>query len=182
MSFLYFAYGSNMLPARLVARCPSAQLIGVATTHEFDLEFSKRSKDGSGKATLVPGNDLATPGALFEIQKSELNALDRAEGAGSGYDRLESVSVQLRQSSEKVTATTYIASLTDMQLKPFDWYLALVIAGAQHHTLGEDHLRKLRLHEHVIDDDHTRKSRQDALEALSLHEHHDHNALLRKSE
>ncbi|EAP78147.1 hypothetical protein ISM_07620 [Roseovarius nubinhibens ISM] len=171
-----------MLPARLVARCPSAQLIGVATTHEFDLEFSKLSKDGSGKATLVPGNDFATPGALFEIKKSELNALDRAEGAGSGYDRMENLSVQLSQGSEQVTATTYIASLTNMQLKPFDWYLALVIAGAQHHTLGEDHLRKLRLHQHVVDDDHTRKSRQDALKALSLHEHRDHNALLIKQE
>lgn len=31
MTFLYFAYGSNMLSARLKARCPSAKVIGKAT-------------------------------------------------------------------------------------------------------------------------------------------------------
>lgn len=31
MTFLYFAYGSNMLPARLQARCGSARVIGAAT-------------------------------------------------------------------------------------------------------------------------------------------------------
>lgn len=181
MSFLYFAYGSNMLPARLTARCPSAHVVGSATTQGFDLEFSKPSKDGSGKATLVSSVGLVTPGAVFEINRNELDALDRAEGAGYGYDRVEELTVELNQGGESITATTYIADLTDQLIKPFDWYLALVIAGAHHHAFDDPIIDKLRLVQHIIDDNHNRKSRSEALSALSSHAYHDHSALLRKT-
>lgn len=178
MSFLYFAYGSNMLPARLVARCPSALVHGKATANGFDVEFSKESKDGSGKATLISDKDLRSPGVLFEIEMDELKALDRAEGAGYGYDRVENFSVELNENGETVSATTYIASQTNQHLKPFDWYLALVIAGAHHHGLGETYIERLRLIEHIVDAEHSRKGRLEALEALSSHGHQDHGALM----
>lgn len=175
---LYFAYGSNMLPARLRARCPSARVIGTATVADFDLAFSKRSNDGSGKATLISAVGVSVPGVLFAIEKSELNALDRAEGAGAGYDRVDDFTAQKIGSGQRITATTYIASATDRSLIPFDWYLALVIAGAVHHALGEAHVAKLRATRHRLDEDHARKSRRDALQALLTHGFDDHHALL----
>ena len=181
MSFTYFAYGSNMLPARLKARCSTARVIGTAHAHSFGLEFSKPSKDGSGKATLIKSElrEVATPGVLFEIERSELRNLDRAEGAGYGYDRDDSFRVTCASTGATLTATTYIAGTTKPELEPFDWYLALVLAGSHHHALQDEHLRRLRAINHVVDSDHGRKGRIEALEALSQHGYDDHYSLLR---
>ena len=51
-TFHYFAYGSNMLTARLKARCSGAELVGRAFADGWGIEFSKPGEDGSGKATL----------------------------------------------------------------------------------------------------------------------------------
>ena len=79
----YFAYGSNMLTARLQARCPSARPLGRATARGRRLAFHKRSDvDGSGKCDLVPADDGAlVVGVVFDLAADELPALDRAEGA-----------------------------------------------------------------------------------------------------
>ncbi|WP_298722385.1 hypothetical protein [uncultured Ferrovibrio sp.] len=82
---------------------------------------------------------------------------------------------------ERITATTYIAGTIDCQLKPFDWYLTLVIAGVHHHALSDDHMARLRLIEHLIDEDHSRKAHAEALTALLAHGFEDHNVLLRRA-
>lgn len=180
MSFLYFAYGSNMLPARLQARCETARVIGPALAKGFDLEFSKLSIiDGSGKATLLRADDATTPGVVFEIDMCDLTDLDDAEGASGrapGYDRIEDFTAEAN--GERITATTYLARKTDPQLRPFDWYLALVIAGAHHHGLGDQHLAKLLAVQHCIDDNDGRETRAAGLAALAAHGFHDHHALL----
>ena len=69
-SFLFFAYGSNMLTERLRERCPDARPLGAAIARGYVLSFSKRSKDGSSKATLLTTTDGAKQdayGVLFEI-------------------------------------------------------------------------------------------------------------------
>ena len=182
MSFAYFAYGSNMLPARLQARCSTARVIGTATAWNFRLEFSKPGKDGSGKATLIesPPAELDIPGVLFEIERTELLHLDRAEGAGYGYDRNDGFRVTCASLGETITATTYLAIATDQELAPFDWYLALVLAGGRHHALHCDHLKRLRATTHTIDADHSRIGRVEALRALSQHGYNDHCSLLRE--
>ncbi|MEO9781607.1 MAG: gamma-glutamylcyclotransferase family protein [Sedimentitalea sp.] len=182
MSFAYFAYGSNMLPARLQARCSTARVIGTAHAYSFGLEFSKPSKDGSGKATLIKSElqEVVTPGVLFEIERSELRNLDRAEGAGYGYDRDDSFRVACASTGATVNAKTYLASTTKPELKPFDWYLALVLAGSHHHALQEDHIRRLRAINHIVDSDHGRKVRIEALQALLQHGYDDHHSLLQE--
>ena len=181
MSFTYFAYGSNMLPARLQARCSSARVIDTATAQSFRLEFTKPGKDGSGKATLVESafSEVATLGVLFEIEWTELHQLDRAKGAGYGYDRENSFRVTSASTGETITATTYLASAKNPELEPFDWYLALLLAGSHHHAFNNDHLKRLRATSHIVDTDYGRKGRIEALRALSLHGYDDHPALLR---
>ena len=177
MSFLYFAYGSNMLSSRLIARCPSARVICTVIATNHALEFSKKSNDGSGKATLVSQKTaIHTPGVLFEIDADEREELDKFEGAGKGYDRIDEFSVTT--SDETVNATTYLASTTQSDLLPFDWYLAVVIGGALEHELGDDHHDMLRGVAHMVDEDMTRKTRTAALKALADHGHHDHTTLL----
>ncbi len=181
MSFVYFAYGSNMLPARLQARCSTARVISTATAQSFGMEFSKPGKDGSGKATLVRSDlpDAATPGVLFEIERSELHLLDTAESAGYGYDRLDDFPVTNNSTGETAPATTYIACAPVPELVPFDWYLALVLAGSHYHSLPQEHNDRLRSIRHVVDTDHSREGRIEALRALSQHRYDDHLSLLR---
>ena len=77
MKFRYFAYGSNMLTQWLRSRCPSAQPIGQAEAIHFELEFTKKSKDCSGKATLrnSPGRGHKAYGVLFAIEQCETKGL-----------------------------------------------------------------------------------------------------------
>ncbi|MCP4937431.1 MAG: gamma-glutamylcyclotransferase [bacterium] len=169
--FKYFSYGSNLLSERLQARCPSAKLLGVAKVAGYQLEFSKLSKkDGSGKAMpfATQRPNAIIHGALFEISKDQLRALDRAEGCGYGYDRIEDFSIYLGDDAEHVEATTYLANadFIDPCLQPFDWYLALVIAGAQQHDFPAEYINAIRRVNRVKDTRLERKGRADALEAF----------------
>jgi hypothetical protein len=167
-TFKYFAYGSNMLTEWLRARCPSAKEIGVAVVSGYALEFSKRSRDGSGKATIVRSNKSEEHvfGVVFEVAISQRPALDKVEGVGSGYDRINDLLARLQQGREMLRAATYIATDVDRTLQPYDWYRALVIAGALQHTLPTEWIGMLEQVTPVPDPDAKRKNRLDAVKFL----------------
>lgn len=138
-SILYFAYGSNMLAARLQARCPSARVCAVARADGYGISFAKKGRDGSGKATLVASNDVSSRvfGVVFDLNSEELASLDRFEGRGHGYDRIDDLIVYTEPDQRRMQVTTYIANpdFVDRGLQPYDWYLALVLAGARQNSL-----------------------------------------------
>ena len=86
----YFAYGSNMLTARLLSRCSGAEKIEPAFLTGYTLCFDKRSRDGSGKCTIrhTGSPSDVVHGVLFTIPQSQVPSLDRAEGEGTDYDRV----------------------------------------------------------------------------------------------
>jgi cation transport regulator ChaC len=137
-SFLYFAYGSNMLTARLRERCPGATPVGLAYAHGFSMEFWKEGRDGSGKATLVARTDTGAcvHGVLYRIDIKERADLDLAEAR---YDRHSGFAVAAAHDGCIVHATTYIAppQACNAGLRPFDWYVALIRAGAAEHGLDQ---------------------------------------------
>lgn len=140
-TFLYFAYGSNMLTRRLLGRTPSARTVGVATLAGHELRWHKVSKDGSGKCDIVSAEaNRVVHGVLYEIAISDKPALDKAEGLGWGYKQ-----VQLEVLSEigPLLALSYQATNIDHGTKPYDWYKALVVAGAQEHRLAADYVQAL---------------------------------------
>jgi len=161
-TFKYFAYGSNMRTERLRApsRCPSAEPIGVGVIFGYTLEFSKRGRDISGKATMVHSgkSEEHVFGVVFEVAISERAALDKAEGVGSGYMRTDDLLVRLQQGREILRAATYIATEADRTLQPYDWYRALVIAGALQHTLPDQWIAMLNQVASVPDPDPKRRS------------------------
>jgi gamma-glutamylcyclotransferase len=71
-TFFYFAYGSNLLSHRLLARCPSARVISIATTDDWTVQFTKPGGDGSGKAGLVEQSGALHPGVVYEIASDEM--------------------------------------------------------------------------------------------------------------
>jgi hypothetical protein len=166
----YFAYGSNMLAERLLARCPSARPIGVARRVGFDLSFAKRSTaDGSGKAMLAAsGRDgAAVHGVLFNLDTADLSNLDRLEGVGQGYHRDDAFEV-ITQDDVPVVAATYMVDrgYVDASLRPYDWYVNLAIAGARQHRLPSSYIDMLVAVSAMADPLPERQSRRDALELL----------------
>ena len=166
--FKYFAYGSNMFAKRLQERCPSATAISVAIATGWSLDFSKKSKDDSGKATIFSTESGSVYGVVFEIAKSELDALDKAEGCGSGYERNDAFTVSIIDSTDTIDTVTYIASSghRDVKLVPYDWYKSLVIAGANENRLPAEYISFLKKFPDKPDPKDDRKSRVDALEIL----------------
>jgi hypothetical protein len=137
MPLHYFAYGSNLLMARLQARTPSARRLGVATLPGWELRFHKIGRDGSGKGDIVPAADGCVTGVLYRLRARELRRLDQAEGAGY---RRQRISVQV--GNRRRRCETYVATRTDPALRPFDWYRRLILAG-----LLENGIRGPMLHQ-----------------------------------
>lgn len=170
-SLSYFAYGSNMLANRLQERCPSAHRRCAASVSGYSIAFCKKSKDGSGKATLVSSEnpEARVHGVVFDISRDELAALDRTEGRGKGYDRVENPIVATGPDGQPMKVTTYIAQPAsfDPALKPYDWYLDLVAKGAEQHGLPEVYVAALAATAYLEDRDDARQSRIDALALLA---------------
>ena len=148
-TFLYFAYGSNMLTERLQARCASARAIGGAVVcGTYDLLFQKQSVDGSGKAGLIESTEggacTKTYGVLYEVDLCEQGALDKFEG--HGYVRNSQVVVDVLNGGANQRVATYVAEPDAITggLKPYDWYMALVIAGAMQHRLPKTYIGGLK--------------------------------------
>lgn len=141
-TFLYFAYGSNMLTRRLQERTPSAQVVGVATLAGHALRWHKVSKDGSAKCDIVPDPtpQSGVHGVVFEIASTDKAALDQAEGIGMGYKECE---VEVHTARGATLAWTYRATNIDPLAKPYAWYKALVVAGAKEHGLPPAHVAAL---------------------------------------
>jgi len=163
-TFLYFAYGSNMCTEWLSTRCPSAQFIGVGTAENYRLVFTKPSKDGSGKATMEKRGHAHTLGVIFEINESERPSLDEAE---RGYDR-EHIWVWVPSKQCKKRVATYLAAERNDKLLPYDWYLALMVRGAEENGLPEDYTRLLEKQASVVDTDTSRNARKKALKILGM--------------
>lgn len=166
MSFLYFAYGSNMLTTRLQARCPSARPVGRAFARGWRVEFVKPGRDGSAKAGLVRDSQEEAHGVLFRIAREELPALDRAEAAGKGYDREDTFVVISASDNAEVGAVTYLPRQKKQGLQPYDWYHQLCLKGARQHGLPTACLTKLEAVAAKADPDPKRPARLLALEAL----------------
>ena len=152
----YFAYGSNMSIARIQKRCPNAKATENATLPGWRLGFSKPSTDGSAKANILQGvqNDARwfSPvyGVLFDIPDSEIENLNRAEGArpgtaaiavgepgqpGEHYSRTWVEVTKANSSQEKVVA--YISQLPETDVLPTTEYANYLVVGAKENKLPE---------------------------------------------
>jgi gamma-glutamylcyclotransferase len=159
----YFAYGSNMLTARLVERVPSATATGIGHLPAHTLRWDKRSRhDGSGKcdAEHTGREEDAVWGVLYEFDPADKAALDRAEGLGAGYAEK---AVDVVTADGTAAAVTYVATDKDPALRPFHWYKDLVVAGAREHGLPVDYRAHLDLVPTVSDPDLARNTRHHRL-------------------
>lgn len=162
---IYFAYGSNMLTERLAARCGNISCLGRATLAGYRLSFDMASPDGSAKGAFLPAaDDAELPGVIWQMPSSELSALDRAEGRGVGYERWWTRVTA--DDGEGHDVLTYWAIDRHADLRPYAWYLALVLAGAIEHGLPAAHVARIRQQPFVLDERAQPQGRAAGLDAL----------------
>jgi gamma-glutamylcyclotransferase (GGCT)/AIG2-like uncharacterized protein YtfP len=85
---LYAAYGSNLDPAQMTARCPGSPAAGTGWLDGWRLTFGGEELGWEGAlATIVeaPGQQVFV--SLYEISTSDVEELDRWEGADTGVYR-----------------------------------------------------------------------------------------------
>jgi cation transport regulator ChaC len=139
MMILYFAYGSNMLSSHIKKRVASAKAIGRASLYDWCVAFSKKSKDGSGKANLFQKTGFVTWGCLYEIDVNEISKLDKVE---KGYVRTKVI--VMKDDKKIAEAETYISdNLTDNPVG-FDSYKQMLILGAIEHNLPTEYILYLQ--------------------------------------
>ena len=161
-TFLYFAYGSNMLSRRLTERTPSAVAVGTAFVEGRKLTFAKVSSDGSGKCDIEETEHPAERvyGVLFQIASAEAEVLDRAEGLGQGYRKGE---IQAVTPEGVVTAVAYFATEKDPNRIPYEWYKAFVVEGATEHDLPDGYIATLRMVRAQRDPNAARRAKNETL-------------------
>jgi hypothetical protein len=153
----YFAYGSNMHPARIAERVGSVTLVGAASAEGFRLAFHKRGRDGSGKCDMLhtgrPGDRVH--GIVFRIRPAQKAALDNFEGVGRGYVDT-GLTVVTAQGSLRAHRYAAQAGNVEASLLPFDWYKALVLAAARLHGFPPAYVRAIEEVESMSDPDPVR--------------------------
>lgn len=159
----YFAYGSNMSHVRLKQRVPSAQKLEIVTLKNHQLRFNMSGYDGSGKCDAFETNNIEdlVIGALFEINESEKEILDRAESLGTGYH--EKFVVVENYAGETFEALIYCAMKIDPSLKPYSWYINHVIVGAKETKLPAHYIAVIESIECIEDLDTNREAKERAM-------------------
>jgi AIG2 family protein len=79
---LYFAYGANMDPEQMAARCPGAERLGTAVLdgHAFGIA-------AGGFGTALPARGRSIHGVLWFLTPADEAVLDRFEEVDRGFYR-----------------------------------------------------------------------------------------------
>ncbi|RWQ30026.1 gamma-glutamylcyclotransferase family protein [Mesorhizobium sp.] len=147
---LYFAYGSNLDPGQMKARCNKADVVGIAVLRDHELCFPRLSKTRKcGVSSVIPSAGKHTWGVVYKLWPKDADALDRHEGFKIGrdaslnsYNRVE-ISVLINDVA--TTVNTYIATPQDNPPLPSVAYLRHIRQGARHHKLPDDYVALLDL-------------------------------------
>lgn len=132
----YFAYGSNMNPARLSDQRLKERAVQMGTRiggrlEGWRLAFNKiaRSPPGAGVCNIVEAPGETVHGTLNEMPEAGLDVLDIWEGVAGGHYERRAVRVVREDTGEAVDAVVYIALKVAEGLRPTRDYLGHLLAG-----------------------------------------------------
>ncbi|XP_017165108.1 gamma-glutamylcyclotransferase isoform X5 [Poecilia reticulata] len=128
-TFLYFAYGSNLLKERLQLKNPSATVYCVARLKDYKLVFGNYKGLASdrwhgGVATIEdsPGDEVW--GVVWRMSISDLESLDNQENVMLGAYRPVELSVKTK--GQDISCRTYIMN-SCVYARPSPQYLQLLL-------------------------------------------------------
>lgn len=134
---LYFAYGSNLDPQGMRARCPSAVVVGRAALADWRLTFR-------GVADVEPAEGERVEGLIWDCSAECIRRLDRYEGVAGGFYRKEILEVETQFGGGTCRALVYImnpSDLDDVSL-PSLGYLQTIARGYRAFNIPTRSLRR----------------------------------------
>ena len=138
VTLLYFAYGSNMDPAHMAQRVPSARPVGPGRLDGFRLEFNVYSTEwGGGAANLELDEKAHVWGVLWEVPEEASAGLDAFQGHPTFFRR-EEISVQGPEGP--VIAWTYRVAHQKGYVRPTDAYVHRLRSAIRVHGLPPEAL------------------------------------------
>lgn len=151
---LNFAYGSNLLEERLLARVPQARFVGIGWLIGWRFALNIRSTDGSAKANAIYTGrpEEVLHGALYELDGAGKAMLDRFEDVGGAY-RIEDATAETAGGPREVYFYVGNASRFVENLPPYDWYLGFILAGARQRGLPAELIKRLEAVRAIPDPD-----------------------------
>uniref|UniRef100_A0A673GTD0 Gamma-glutamylcyclotransferase-like n=1 Tax=Sinocyclocheilus rhinocerous TaxID=307959 RepID=A0A673GTD0_9TELE len=137
-TFLYFAYGSNLLKERLQLKNPSASIYCVAKLKDYKLVFgnhkglaSQRWHGGVATIEHCPGDDVW--GIVWRMNMSDLESLDRQENVKMGTYSPVEMNVSTSDQDLSCRTRNEVASVSQV-----------IVMGAEQNGFLEDYQDKLR--------------------------------------
>lgn len=139
---LYAAYGSNMDPEQMLARCPHSPAAGTGWLDGWRLSFGAEEHGWDGAlAMVVPDPDSQVFVALYELSPHDQAVLDNWEGADTGlYNRIK---LRISTLDGDVLAWVYILDGYEGGL-PSARYLGLIAEAAQAAGAPDEYVAELR--------------------------------------
>ncbi|XP_048195495.1 gamma-glutamylcyclotransferase isoform X1 [Perognathus longimembris pacificus] len=146
-SFLYFAYGSNLLSERIHLRNPSAEFCCVARLQDFKLDFgnfqgktSERWHGGIATVFQSPGDEVW--GVVWKMNESNLSSLDEQEGVKHGVYVVIEIKVSTQEGKE-IACRSYLMTNYE-SAPPSPQYKKVICLGAKENGLPLDYQEKLK--------------------------------------
>ncbi len=140
----HFAYGSNMAGPVMDSACAEHRFLGPARLPGYRLAFMRRSvRTGTGVADVVPDPHNSVWGALYELERDRLGALDRKETLGSAYEHLDVVVLTDDGVSHRAMAYSVIAK-EPVEVRPSLAYVQGLVQGARERALPADYVASLQ--------------------------------------
>ncbi|KAJ8273168.1 hypothetical protein GJAV_G00098390 [Gymnothorax javanicus] len=144
-TFMYFAYGSNLLKERLQLQNPSATFHSTGRLKDYNLNFGVWGESGrndwhGGTATIEEciGNEVW--GVIWKINQQDQASLDKQEGVNIGMYRPLVAKVETDEGI--ITCRTYQMNNFTASL-PSPQYKQVICLGAKQNGLPSDYIRKL---------------------------------------
>lgn len=140
----YFAYGSNMSGPVMEGACAEHRFLGPARLPGYRFAFMRRSvRTGTGVADVVPDPHGNVWGALYELERDRMGALDRKETLGSAYEHLDVLVLTGDGASHGAMAYSVIAK-EPVEVRPSLAYVDGLLQGARERSLPEDYVASLQ--------------------------------------
>jgi hypothetical protein len=139
---IYAAYGSNMNPAQMAARCPHSPQRGTGWLEGWRLTFGGEDLSWEGAlGTVVEAEGERVFVVLYDITETDESALDSWDGVTLGYYR--KLKVRVATLDGDVVAWLYVVNAYEGGL-PSALYLAAMADAAEVAGAPDDYVADLR--------------------------------------
>lgn len=150
-TFLYFAYGSNLLTQRIHENNPSAIRYGIAKLPNYRLDFNLHSPRWHGaSATIAPTPESHVWGSLWELDVADMKHLDEQECGGNEMYFSLDVDVEMAPDGALKKCRTYqhvsetpFVQILPKERQPSGVYLRVIREGAKESRLPKGWLEWL---------------------------------------